>query len=88
MERPILSSLTTTQVLKLRKPTAREVRRANIPRRTLSEPFGLEKQNTEEGVRDVQAKKTGNIQEKYLLPLHSMHYTNSVGRINGRITPE
>ena len=47
--------------------------------------FGFHKKKT---LNNVQVKKTGNIQEKYPSPLHSMHYTNLVGRINDRMTPE
>ena len=46
------------------------------------------RQNTKEWGRNVQAKKKGNIQVKYPLPPHSMHCTNSAGRINRRMTPE
>ena len=46
------------------------------------------RQNNKEGGRDVQAKKKGNIQVKYPSPLHSIHYTNSVSRINSRMTLE
>ena len=46
------------------------------------------RQNNEEGDIDVQAKKKENIHVKYLSPSHSMHYTNSVGRINGRMASE
>ena len=39
-----------------------------------------------EGRRDMQVKKGGNFQVKYPSPLYSMHCTNSIGHINGRMT--
>ena len=43
---------------------------------------------TEERGRDVQVKRKGDFQAKYLLPRHSMHCTNSASRIYCKITPK
>ena len=45
-------------------------------------------QDTKEDNRDVQVKKRENIWVKQQSPPHSMHCTNSTGRINKEITPE
>ena len=93
IERPILSSVLAQYV---DKSPSIETKEANRPRSPKSE-HSLEgfkqatwtkRQNTEEGLRDVQVKKKENIQVKYSLPLHSIHYTNLADNINGRVTLE
>ena len=93
MERPILSSVLAQYV---DKSPSIETKEVNHPRSPKSE-HSLEgfkqvtwtkRQNTEEGLRDVQVKKKGNIHVKYPLPPHSIHCTNLAGRINSRVTFE
>ena len=75
-------------MLKSRKPTIRGVQE----QRSLEGfiwTIKSEGQNAkEEEGRNMQKKKKKDAQIKYSLAPHSIHYTNSAGRINGGMTPE
>ena len=55
---------------------------------TLQLATSTKEQGTVEDNRVVQVKKKGNIWVKQPLPPHSMHYTNSAGRINEEMAPK
>ena len=54
----------------------------------LEQATWTKRQNIEEGGRNVQAKKKGNIQVKYPLPPYSIHCTNSADCINVKMIPK